>query len=661
MYQMKNGILYKDGKAQLGLGMSYYPSYHPKKFPVRPEDDRLGEMKKDIHDMAEAGFNLVRFAALGELKRVGLGAEGIEVSFPLIDECMKATEENDIAAQVRLQGYTLNVSGYTNERMVTPEGRELDQYESFLSATLNHEGILKDNEDCTDATARHFAPYSTLVSYQIYNEPNYTKGVDYNPHSIAAWRKWLVERGLKTEEEARGLEPPRRRPHLTMDPDGGVSEDYRDWMNWRLFHYERLNWYLVHLDQVARRVNPFAENMTCLMAGCPMGESAVMVGEDFYRTAEGMEVLGLTHYTPCFGESLYGGTKQLDAAESAAALFGKHVWLVEYNARTNMPANEWDRETYAAVGSGIKGIMYYQWRADYPFPDDPEPDQFGILFNDRSKTAAYHHAIKMNRLINEKLSERIALAERYRAGVAILYSERANARCDALEGSARRLTDGMDMSYRLLRKAGVPVDFVRACDLEQNVLGVRLLVLPAERKYYDEEELALVRAFVNRGGHAVEYRTSGGFTPFNPEATELSWQELPNGKGGYVYGLHECTKEMTGNYQMHGHLQAEGCAADVLADAGIEPVVQVADAPKLDARVLQGEGYHLVCLINPDTKERSIPAGARLSLRCGAQGARKIAFYTPEEEAALSFCAEVDLLQVTLPEIKLGGFVLIEE
>ena len=28
-----------------------------------------------------------------------------------------------------------------------------------------------------------------LVSYQIYNEPAYHSGVDYNPHSIAAWRK----------------------------------------------------------------------------------------------------------------------------------------------------------------------------------------------------------------------------------------------------------------------------------------------------------------------------------------------------------------------------------------------------------------------------------------------------------------------------------------
>ena len=55
----------------------------------------------------------------------------------------------------------------------------------------------------------------------------------------------------------------------------------------------------------------------------------------------------------------------------------------------------------------------------------------------------------------------------------------ANAYCDATEGSNAHISDGMRMSYRHFRKAGVPVDFVRACDLEKNPLGVRLLILIA--------------------------------------------------------------------------------------------------------------------------------------------------------------------------------------
>ena len=653
MYQLKNGVLYKDGKPQMCLGLSYYPSYHPKKFPVRPEDDRVGELKKDIHDMAEAGFNLVRFAALGDLKRVGPGAEGIEVSFPLIDECMKATEEADIAAQVRLQGYTLNVSGHTGEAMVTPEGRELGLYECFLRASLNHEGIVEDTADCTAASAAHFMPYSTLVSYQIFNEPAYHHGVDYNPHSIAAYRKWLVEKGIKTEEEARELEPPRRRPQFTMDVKGGESEDHTEWMNWRLFHYERLNAYLVQMDQVARKVNPNAENMTCLM-NCPMEPGAMMLGEDYYRTAEGMEVLAITHYIPTFGENHYKATEILDATESAAAVYGKHAWLVEYNARTNMPSHEWDRETYAAIGAGLKGIMYYQWRADYPFPDGPEPDEFGILFNDRSKTAAYHAAVKMNRLINEKLSETIALSEKMRHGVAVLFSEKANALCDALEGSNTRISRGMHYAYRDLRKAGVPVDFVRAEDLKENKLGVKLIVLPAASKYYPEEEIAALKAFASEGGVMVEYLDNGGFAPVDLDGVHIRLMEVPDGNGGYTYGLYPVKSR-----GLHGYLQQNDNAAELLEEAGIEPLFRV-DAPRLDVRMLEGESWKLACLVNVDTKLRAVPAGKVLSLACGTD-ARKVTFFTPDEETELTFAVKDGRLEITLPEVKLGGFVRIDE
>ncbi len=655
MYQLKNGILYQDGKARMCLGLSYYPSYHPKKFPVRPEDDRIGELKKDIREMGEAGFNLVRFAALGELKRVGEGAEGIEVSFPLIDECMKATEQADIAAQVRLQGYTLNVSGYTGEGMITPEGRELGMYECFLRASLNHEGIMHDNEDCTDASARYFAPYPTLVSYQIFNEPAYHHGVDYNPHSIAAWRKWLVEKGLKTAQEAETLEPPRRRPQRTMDPQSGATGDnLDDWKNWRLFHHERLSWYLNHMSEVARKANPNAENMTCLM-NCPLTPDAMMLGEDYYRNAEGMEVLAITHYTPCFGESFYDATKSLDAVESAAAVYGKHAWLVEYNARTNMPGNEWDRETYAAVGAGFKGIMYYQWRADYPFPDGPEPDEFGILFNDRRKTAAYHHAVKMNRLINEQLSEKIALAEKYRAGVAVLFSEQANAQCDAMEGSNRTISDGMQHSYRLMRKAGVPVDFTRACDLAQNPLGVKLLIVPAGREYYPAEELKQLSDFRKQGGTVLQFNGGGGFMQMQLDDVALRLMELPNEQGGYTYDYFAVKSR-----GLHGYLREEITAEEALQRQGIAPTFQVEGAPRLDARVLTGEHYHLVCLTNIDTQECSVPAGKVLSLDCGATEAQRITFFTPDEQCELTFSVENGRLNINLPEIKLGGYVLIE-
>ena len=65
MYKIKNGILMHNGKKVYALGQSYYPSFHHAKYPVPPEGDRIGEMKKDLRMMKEMGFNHVRFAASG--------------------------------------------------------------------------------------------------------------------------------------------------------------------------------------------------------------------------------------------------------------------------------------------------------------------------------------------------------------------------------------------------------------------------------------------------------------------------------------------------------------------------------------------------------------------------------------------------------------------
>ena len=70
MYSMKNGILYENGRPVFCVGLSYYPSYHERKVPVPEDGDRVGEMKKDLRRMKEAGFNLVRAASIGDVKRV---------------------------------------------------------------------------------------------------------------------------------------------------------------------------------------------------------------------------------------------------------------------------------------------------------------------------------------------------------------------------------------------------------------------------------------------------------------------------------------------------------------------------------------------------------------------------------------------------------------
>lgn len=636
MYELKKGILYKENKPVLGLGVSYYASYHKQKVPVPENGDRLGEMKKDFKDMAEAGFNIVRMAALGDVERKD---EAVQVSFPFIDAMMESAEELDLACMVRLQGYSMNLSGYEDDAMLNEKGERMPFYWSwFIRNCLNHPGILKDNEEGTVESARHFTPYPSVVSFQIYNEPAYpTKHYyDYNPHTIRKYREWLVEKGYKNAQEAAGTEPPRKRP--------AKEESAEEWIRWRLFNMERLNWYLTHLGDKAKEGYSKPEVLTCHMA-CPMTPGNAIRGQDYFQTAEGMDILGITHYAPAIGPVHFYASMILDGAESAAATFGKKMWIIEYNGHTKMTAEEWERETYSAIGSAVKGILYYQWRADYPYEDGPEPEGFGLVYNNGTPTAKYDRALRMNALLNRYSSE-FACAEKVRSGVAVLFSNHATAYFDAVDNhdpeSWAKVHDRYPLHMRRIyadfRRAGAVVDFTRACDLAKNPLSVQLLLVPTTEGL-SEEEIRQVEAFAEAGGTVVR------FDPAN---------------GGYY--------PSTGAVEMPPKVIKQYDAAGILSLYGIHPgVAAEGKARCLDAKLLKGNyenrDFWVVALTNYDASEQSIPAGeVRLSVDLeGDAGNYAVTFATPESTIPLDCSTKSGRLAMTLPEITTGAFIFIRK
>lgn len=623
MFTLKNGILHRDGRPAFALGLSYYPSYHPQKVPVPPEGDREGEMVQDIAEMVDAGFNLVRMAALGDVRR----DEGtVKVDFSFIDKLIARAEEAGLASMVRLQGYGVNLSGFTDNLMLNQRGEEMPfHWGWFVRNCLNHSGILKDNEEATRASAAHFKRFPSVVSFQIYNEPAYPAidYYDYNPHSIRAWRAWLVDRGLLSEPESATLDAPRTRP---------VSEAERSlWMSWRLFHCQRMNDFLNRLSDVAKEGYPVPETLTCHMAW-PANAGATMRGEDYFRVAEKMDIVGITHYIPAVGMSHYYASEVLDMAESAAACFGKHAWLIEYNARTDMSANEWERETYSAVGSGFKGILYYQWRADYPYADGPEPEGFGMVFNNRRRTEKFDRAVAMNALMNA-LGGDFVRAEKLRSGVAVLFSENVNAYYDALDNgdendvarNRERSSFWMRAVYADFRKCGTAVDFIRTSELAADPLGVKLLLVPSVAGLSAEEQDE-IKAFAASGGRVFVYRP-----------------------------------ETFGYSAMAGGSPVSFDAAGVLDLCGIPRAYRCGKA-NLDVKILKGQKRCIVCLINFDPAERPVEAGVPLTLFLDdAAEYRSARLFEPKKETELTIARPgAGSLELTLPELGMGAFIVLE-
>lgn len=236
MYKIKNGILEENGKKIFAVGESYYPSFYPYKYPVPPEGDRVGEMKKDFAMMKSLGFNYVRIAAIGTVK---LSEDGsLAVDTPFVGKLLKEAERVGLSISVRLQGYSVNLRDFKDVCMIDADGKpqDLSVWYDFIQTTLCHGGILEDNRFLSEKLSKYYSKYKSVAGFQIYNEPHFPgmEIFDYHPTAIASYRKWLVAHGEISEAEAQTYEPPQTRK----------EQPPKMWALWRLFSQESLSDFL---------------------------------------------------------------------------------------------------------------------------------------------------------------------------------------------------------------------------------------------------------------------------------------------------------------------------------------------------------------------------------------------------------------------------------
>ncbi len=506
-YKIEKGILYRDGEAVFGLGESYYPSFNECKFPVKPEDDRIGEMKKDLRMMAEHGFNHVRFAALGD---VTLEGDALRVSTPFIDAMTEEAEKHGLSVSIRQQGFAVNLRGFENVEMVDWNGvKQNTKWFDFIRTTLHHEGVLEDNRTYAAGLARHFDEFQNVVGYQIYNEPHFP-GVamyDYHPDAIRAYRKWLVEQKVLTEQEAEHYEPPR----------GRKEQGPRFWALWRMFGRDSITGFLNNAAAASEAVSE-KPTFSCFTAA-PIALRNAYHGCDLFANGRAMGFVGYTSYIHAVGADQAILSLQADTAQCAAELGGTESWCVELDSRTYIPPAVYNKGTYTVLGAGAKGIVYYQWRGDQPVPGVPHPNSCGLLNYDGTKTNNFENAAKLNRFIL-KHNDLLMGARRRHEGVGLLHSDYAAFYCDGVENGDKVNSNkerrnsyltAYTETYRALRECGVSVSITDAQGLEENPFGIRVLFLPRQ-DILSPEEQEIVARFREKGGKVYLMCETGDVT-----------------------------------------------------------------------------------------------------------------------------------------------------
>ena len=590
MYEIKNGILFENGRPTFALGESYYPSFHPSKFPVPPEGDRIGEMKKDLRMMREAGFNHVRFAALGDVTYCA-EREEVTLSSPFVDAMIQEAERNDLSVSVRLEGFSVNLRGFDDADILNARG-EVPTYawDDFVRTTLHHKGILEDNFVYARDLSKHFRVFPNVVGFQIYNEPKYPQPnnsfCDYNPYAVTAFRKWLISHGILTPAQAESYQPPRTRG----------EQSPKIWALWRLFNTQSLTDFLENASKGVKSAGEF-HTFTCYTADMSCKMNCIR-GVDAFGSAKSMDIVGYTMYMHAWGSEYYPFCFEGDIFVCAAKAQAKESWCVELDSRTYIPSTLYNRGTYATIGAGVKGILYYQWRGDAPVPGVPFPNSCGILNYDGSKTKNFDNAVAVNRYI-ASINDLLMGAERACDGIGLFYSHYALAIADATmnQGFDVESRECYNLSatyltylYTELRKTGYTVTVTDGEGLKKNLFGIRALVVP-DFDHISPEERAVIEAFYDKGGEVFISVPTGNTYHCLPRMARFDRVERTYQQKVYLPPL---------------------TAQDIPALTGIVPKV-VSLTSEIGTQVLVGEGYTLLVLTNIACVKESVDALLRIN------------------------------------------------
>jgi hypothetical protein len=322
-------------------------------------------------------------------------------------------------------------------------------------------------------------------------------------------------------------------------------------------------------------------------------------GCDFFANAKHMDVVGFTCYFRAMAEEYFQFTLLCDMAECAAAAEGKHAWCIELDARTYIPPHLFSKASYAAVGSGIKGIVYYQWRGDYPARETPNPNSCGFVNYDGTPTENYENACATVAFLN-RLSPLLARAERVYGGVGMLHSDYAAYLADARENpDGQTMADGIRNSYIAdqlelyirLRRTGHDVTLTDAEHLVSNPLGIRVLFVP-RLSLLSKRERAAVDAFVAEGGRVYHNLFADGYA------------------GGW--GLVEYP-EKTPTTLAERVFVPVYTVEDVLDTCALPPLVHTSDAC-LGTQVLRGEDYTLITVNSLSAARATVGGRLRVAL-----------------------------------------------
>ncbi|MFH1569796.1 MAG: beta-galactosidase, partial [Gemmatimonadota bacterium] len=372
----------------------------------------------------------------------------------------------------------------------------------------SHPGALADRQRFVAAAVEHFRGHPALQMWDVWNEPelcfpqrvpDLATMVCYCPHCAAGCRQWLAAKyaGLDRLNAVWGR-CYERWDQVELPRDTGTLTDFIDF---REFHLDTMAGEAAWRLDTVRRLDPGHGRYLHVVPNCHF--SAVTCADDF-AMAEPCEV---------FASTMTGGPTACLHTLSAAR--GRVCYNVESHLNhgstdLHQKVNDLDdlrRDLLPQLGLGIKGVLFWQYRAETLGIEAPA---WGLVRTDGSPRPVTEAARRFWAVLQPH-APALRRAFPAAAQVGIWRGRRNEIFHFCLRHETRTYNAGLDAWIQALHWANHPARLVSDAMLAADGLApFRLLVVPFGY-YLSHEEASALDGWVRAGGVLVSEAHLGAY------------------------------------------------------------------------------------------------------------------------------------------------------
>jgi beta-galactosidase len=480
------------------------------------------EWRRDLQQIRALGFNTVRTWIEWRSVEPRQG----EYRFDNLKLLLELAQE--VGLRVFIQMYIDSAPDWVGQahphtHFVAQNGEAIPSQAAPGYCTDNHEiaGLV---HDLYAATAQVASQYPNLVGWDLWSEPSLINWAHidwiqnaqfcYCPATQARFRAWLQRKYGTLDNLNRAWHRSFRAWDEVEPPRFSTILSYTDYIDWKTFIYDRLAEDLgARYDAIRAGGSGHVITSHAAISSLFLSPHLGHGGTDDFLMAEQVDFYGVSiypkHNRPETHWPWWRLMTMLDFQRSANRMnAGWYIGEMQAGPGTialliSDPVTAADHRIWAwsSIAKGARGINVYAY---YPMSSGYESGGYGLINLDGTMT---DRAVSTGRIAsvvdrNQKL---LLSSKPVPSRAAIVYNPLAQ-----LVGGAQRRGDWPEAHanslmgyYRVFASNNIPVDFIHRNELESGDLSqYSLIVVPYPIMFTDAAARGL-RAFVERGGHAV--------------------------------------------------------------------------------------------------------------------------------------------------------------